>query len=153
MRIRPARRADLDQVVRNEEASFSVPWSRGTFVELLSRLNVLFRVVEDDEGRVIAHGILWHVDDEGELANMAVCPDSRRRGIATRLLDALLAEAGLRGVARVFLEVRDSNESARHLYAARGFETVGRRPNYYSKPREDAQVLRIDLEPDLSRMP
>lgn len=151
MKIRPASAADLSAVVRNECASFTTPWSRSTFVALLSRPEVLFRVVEDEDENVLGHGILWHVLDEAELANLAVAPGARGQGLGGRLLDVLLAEAALRGVVQVFLEVRESNAAALHLYRERGFEPVGVRHDYYTSPREDARVMRIDLQSDLSR--
>jgi len=54
-------------------------------------------------------------------------------------------KAAARGIAAVFLEVRDSNQRARELYASRGFEEVGRRRRYYRRPVEDAIVLRRTL--------
>ncbi len=151
--VRPARRGDLDAVLATEEASFSTPWGRATFEALLDRPTVLFRVLErngpgpeEGAGEIVGHGILWWVGPEAEVANVAVRPDLRGAGAGGILLDALLAEAGIRGVARVFLEVRESNAAARALYARRGFAEVGRRRRYYRKPTEDALVLALDLE-------
>ena len=45
----------------------------------------------------------------------------------------------------MYLEVRESNQAARAVYAARGFEQVGRRKRYYRDPIEDALVLRATL--------
>jgi [ribosomal protein S18]-alanine N-acetyltransferase len=173
--VRPARRSDLDAVLAIEEASFSTPWGRGTFEALLGRPTVLFRVLvgleEGDgsaeagvEGRVaqnpegardpegastpaavVGHGILWWVGPEAEVANVAVHPALRGSGAGGILLDTLLAEAGIQGVERVFLEVRESNAPARALYARRGFAEVGRRKRYYRKPTEDALILALDL--------
>jgi len=83
--------------------------------------------------------------DEGEIANLAVSSDARRCGIGGTLLDAALATARTRGAATVYLEVRDSNERARSLYASRGFVQVTRRRRYYRDPTEDALVLKLDL--------
>ena len=80
-----------------------------------------------------------------ELANVAVGPVWRGRGVAAALLDELLAAAAARAVTAVYLEVRESNAPARALYAARGFEAVGRRRGYYRRPVEDALVLRRQL--------
>ena len=40
------------------------------------------------------------------------------------------------------LEVRASNAPAISLYQKMGFVQVGRRPNYYHNPKEDALILR-----------
>ena len=50
-----------------------------------------------------------------------------------------------KGAEVLTLEVRDSNEAAIRLYAALGFTEIGRRPNYYFHPKEDARILRKDL--------
>jgi ribosomal-protein-alanine acetyltransferase len=72
---------------------------------------------------------------EVEILNVAVSPDFRRRGIATKLL------ASLRSHETVFLEVRESNFRARKLYESSGFQTVSRRRKYYSNPDEDGLVM------------
>ncbi len=64
---------------------------------------------------------------------MGVLPAWRRRGIGRALLDAVVAEAGARGIASIVLEVAADNEAARRLYAALGFVQVGRRPRYYRR--------------------
>lgn len=146
--VRPARAEDLPRVLEVEQAAFSSPWSGAAFETVLTREGegVYFRVGVLD-GTVAGHGILWTVHDEAELANLAVEPGFRRRGVAQRLLDHLLEEAGSAGVRRVFLEVRMSNEGAQNLYLGRGFELVGYRRGYYRNPVEDAQILRLDLNP------
>ena len=79
--------------------------------------------------------------DEGDIGNVAVAPDSRRRGIGAALLKALFAESERRGAAVLQLEVRESNLAARRLYEKNGFEIVGKRKNYYEKPAEDAILM------------
>ena len=91
---------------------------------------------------IAGYVVAWFAADEGEIANLAVREPTRRRGIGAALLDAALVEAGRRGAVNMYLEVRESNEAARALYASRGFEEVGRRRGYYHRPVEDAVVLR-----------
>ena len=79
--------------------------------------------------------------DEGDIGNVAVAPDSRRRGIGAALLKALFAESERRGAAVLQLEVREGNFAARRLYEKNGFEIVGKRKNYYEKPAEDAILM------------
>ena len=82
----------------------------------------------------------WVVD-EAEILNIAVRPDSRRRGIGRRLLDTALQKFQASGATTVYLEVRESNAAGQAFYQIEGFQQVGRRPAYYQKPREDALIL------------
>ena len=87
--------------------------------------------------------------DEAEILTLAVRPERRREGIATRLLAAAMAAAAAHGARRILLEVAETNLAARMLYAAAGFRPVGRRVGYYASG-EDALVLEalLALPPD-----
>jgi ribosomal-protein-alanine N-acetyltransferase len=77
--------------------------------------------------------------DELEILNVAVDPPFRRRGVARRLVEQLLAN--FRG--NVYLEVRASNVAARKLYHSLGFEAIGVRNDYYQAPGESAIVMKF----------
>ena len=143
--VRQARARDLPRVLEIELECFPLPWSPVAFRSLLGRERVLFLVAEEGR-RVVGYAVLWWAADEGDLANLAVAPEARRQRVATRLLDRVLEGARANGLRAVFLDVRASNESALTLYRERGFREVGRRTDYYSRPREDALILRLDLE-------
>ncbi len=132
---------DLPHVLEVENASYSVPWSEATFCGLLRRIDAEM-IVASSAGVILGHSAYWHVLDQGELGNVAVVESARGRGIGAMLVTEVIARAGKRGVRELFLEVRPSNASARHLYAKFGFLQVGRRKNYYQQPTEDALVLR-----------
>jgi len=143
--VRAATARDLDQVVAIERASFADPWSRHAFARSLEGTGVHFDVACDASGAVVAYIVAWTVADEGEIANLAVAPAARRTGLAAMLLDRVLAAARVQGVSTLHLEVRESNQAARALYARFGFVEAGRRRDYYRKPVEDALVLRLEL--------
>ena len=82
--------------------------------------------------------------DEAEVLTLAVEPSQRRRGIATALLGAALAEARMRGARAMLLEVSVRNAAARALYARAGFAEAGRRARYYADG-SDALILRAAL--------
>ena len=90
---------------------------------------------------------IWYQchSDCAEIIDLRVRGDERRAGVATRLLRASFA--ALDGVDKVTLEVRAGNTAARALYERMGFQTVGRRAEYYStsQGREDAMLMSILL--------
>ena len=97
---------------------------------------------EGDDGTLAGYAVAWFVVGEGEVANIAVHPGCRGQGVGASLIDDVLREARQRQTTAVFLEVRESNDPARQLYASRGFQQVGRRRKYYRHPVEDALLLR-----------
>ncbi len=139
--IRDAGPDDLLVVVAIERASFGDPWSQASFRSLLRAETTRFRVATRD-GVLIGYAIASRIGDEAELANLAVDPEARRAGVGALLLDDLLASTDAAPAATVYLEVRASNEAAQTLYRGRGFEAVGRRKGYYTRPDEDAVVMR-----------
>lgn len=142
--VREGRREDLPTVVAIERASFPTPWSERGFRNVLERPDAVLLVAELD-GRVVGHAVAWFTPVGGELADLAVDPAERRRGIGRGLLEVVLEIAAERGAARLLLQVRVSNVAARRLYAATGFRVAGRRSAYYRLPREDALVLVLDI--------
>ena len=145
--LRPAVEADLGDVARIERTCFADPWNEESFRRLIHGHPAIFQVlVLEPENRVAGYVIAFAIGEDAELLNIAVEPESRGKGFAGQMLDALLIELGSRGVRAAFLEVRESNASARGLYGSRGFMEIGRRKNYYRRPVEDALVMRRILE-------
>jgi ribosomal-protein-alanine N-acetyltransferase len=142
MRIR-----DIEEVVAIERASFRDPWSPGAFAaEATAQEGRSWAWVVEAEGSVVGYLVAWPVAEEVHLANLAVHPRWRRRGIGSFLLRHLLERARERGAAWVALEVRVSNEAARRLYERFGFRAVAVRKGYYQKEREDALVMMRHLD-------
>ena len=83
-----------------------------------------------DSGRPSGFILTRHAADEEEILLIAVVPEFRGQGFGRELIERLLIQASNRGVAKVFLEMRQGNP-AEHLYRNAGFEPIGRRPNYY----------------------
>ena len=143
--IAAAAPSDLDAVVALESVAFADPWMRQAFENALRERHARFRVARSPNGALLGYIVAWFLLDEGEIANLAVVPGGRRRGVARALLETIIEEAREARVSRLFLEVRDSNAAARALYVSRGFVPIARRPRYYRKPVEDAIVLRLEL--------
>lgn len=90
-------------------------------------------------GRLAACGVIT-CGIESDLMTIAVREPWRRRGLATRLLDALLAEAERSGAEVCFLEVRAADAGAQELYRRAGFANVGIRRGYYGD--DDGLLMR-----------
>ena len=130
----------LDGVAELEKLCFSQPWSAKS-LELLTKEGIGTGVVCRCDGIVCAYGGMLVAVDEGQITNVATDPDFRRRGFAAAVIGELLAVAQSRGLREVTLEVRESNAAAIALYRRFGFESVGRRPNFYTHPVEAALVM------------
>jgi [ribosomal protein S18]-alanine N-acetyltransferase len=144
-RIRPALPADAAPLVQIERRCFSDPWSEASFREALES-QWTFGLVAQNNRRIAGYLIGREVAGTGEILNLAVSPDCRRRGVARTLLRAGLGALRKRHVEEVYLEVRESNRSAQALYLSCGFRPVGQRAAYYRNPKEDALVLWLPLE-------
>jgi ribosomal-protein-alanine N-acetyltransferase len=146
-RIRRAKLADIAAVHEIERVVFTDPWPKDDFrASLRSGGEGTDFLVADLDESLAGYVVARAVADEGEILNLAVAPQGRRRGVGRALVEAVLAALARRGVREVFLEVRESNAGARALYAAHGFREVGRRSGYYRRPLEDAIILRAGLE-------
>ncbi|MBR1497462.1 MAG: ribosomal protein S18-alanine N-acetyltransferase [Oscillospiraceae bacterium] len=143
--IRDAREGDLPRLAEIERECFSVPWTVDMLRSQFSPGQHVFLVAEKD-GEAAGYIGLAYVLDEGYISNVAVAPAFRRRGVGDALLDGMEARGRALALAFLTLEVRESNAPARALYAKHGYRDVGRRKNYYEKPREDAILMTKELE-------
>jgi len=146
--VRAATEADIDAIAASEEANLGVDaWSPGLVAEgVAGRLPTVHYLVAETEGRVVGHAVASIVADIAELQRIAVAEDVRRTGVATALLDEVVALAREAGADRLLLEVRDDNRGALGFYAERGFVEVDRRRGYY-RDGTTAVVLRRSLAP------
>ena len=136
---------DVDEVVKIEQHSFSDPWSKHNF---MAELNLPFSWVwaAKIKNRLAGYCCCWEIEEELQIANLAVHPEFRNQGIGKKILREILNRACQRKVKKVTLEVRQSNQFGLKLYQAFGFTEVGRRKKYYRKPVEDGLILAKILE-------
>jgi ribosomal-protein-alanine N-acetyltransferase len=147
LRIQPLTSpADIDDILRIESISFTNPWTREMYLSELEHRNVaFFYIARDAVGEAIGFCSFWVVLDELHINNLAVLPEHRRAGVASALLERVLADGAARGAHRATLEVRASNAAALLLYDRFGFRTTAIRRGYYTRPDEDALVLWRDV--------
>ena len=147
--IEPFQMRHLREVMPIEQGAYPKPWSRSVFESELRQVDSGSRyyVVARDRSRrrrVVGYAGLWFVPerdgDQAHVTNLVVAPDSRRLGVASRLMATLASTAIERGCAAWTLEVRASNTAAQELYRQFGFVPAGMRKRYYENT-EDAIVM------------
>ena len=141
---------DLREIVAIERDSFLTPWSENIFRNEMtcpiSRM-LVGRLCHLQKRVVAAYLVYWSVEDEIHIHNIAVRPELRRNGIATRMLGEALRRSRREDARRATLEVRRSNLPAQRMYEKFGFSVKGVRPGYYPDTREDALIMWADLQP------
>lgn len=145
VRIVPITTEHIDQLVAMEKRCFSDPWTRGMFRSELEVAGGTYARGALAGDQLVAYSFAIIVHEEAHLGNLAVDPAYRRKGIAQALLMDLLNMGRTKGVRRVTLEVRESNEIARNFYARNGFVDIAMRKDYYRNPVEDAIVMMLIL--------
>lgn len=134
----------IDSILSIEESCFPDPWSREMLKSYLSKdSSYFFAAVRG--GELLGYIGSQLVLDELEIFNVAVDEGCRRQHLGEKLVERLAEEARSLGAQRITLEVRASNSPAISLYGKQGFVEVGRRKNYYQKPREDAVLMDLAL--------
>ncbi len=162
MRIRRANVADVPGMMGVQRQSpAAAHWSRQQYEGFFAATSMgepserFAWVVEDDTRNpekassevpeIVAFLVAHRVDQDWELENIVVALTARRCGVGTRLLGELITRARAERGRTIFLEVRESNHSARALYRKAGFKETGLRKSYYANPPEDAILCRLSL--------
>ena len=138
--IRPMGKEDVEIISRLEEETFSMPWSRDAFLEMITKEDAGYYVAEKN-GQVIGGCGVLMAAGEGNITNVVVDKKERNKGIGTKMLQYLIEDGYKKGLQAFTLEVRISNAAAIHVYEKLGFFSEGIRPNFYEKPTEDAMIM------------
>jgi [ribosomal protein S18]-alanine N-acetyltransferase len=124
--------------------AFDPPWTAADIGALMSSPGAFALAARAPIG--LAGFILGRVAaDEAEVLTLAVHPDCRRRGVATKLLGGAVGVARARGARSLFLEVSADNSAAIALYSGAGFDRVGERKGYYVRAEGSAPALVMRL--------
>ena len=148
--VRAMQVSDVSEVVSIENSwSYLSKWGEAGYLRVLQDPRIYACLVAEDlhpeegtNGSVLAGlAVLAVLIDYCELCNLVVGPAYLSKKVGYRLLQNCLEISRLKGISRVFLEVRTSNARAIEFYKANGFQVVSKRKNYYRNPTEDAWVM------------
>jgi len=140
---------DVPRLYVIECASFSEPWSENSLTEFIVNRELRFCLAAREDGspdaKILGYVGFQFVLDEGEIANLAVDPEYRGKGVGYALLEALARECQRRKIRVIHLEVRPSNAAALSIYRKCGFVEAGRRRGYYADTGEDALLMTREI--------
>lgn len=148
--LRVATLDDLAAIMRLERDTFANDaWSDASMRSEIANPSARYLVAEAVEPprEVVAYGgvLAPRRSGQADIQTIAVAPAARRTGLGRILMNALVAEARVRGAEEVFLEVRADNPNAQALYVSLGFEPLAVRAGYYQPDNVDAIVMRLTL--------
>lgn len=138
---------DIPAVFTIDQASAALYWPQSSYYFEVER-NEASRpwVAVDSQQRVCGFLVLWLIMDELHVANFAVHPDYRRRGIGDVLMQNGLYEGWKEGARISYLEVRAGNSAAISLYEKIGYRVVNIRRHYYQDNQEDALMMNLEMQ-------
>ena len=151
-RIRPVEAPHIADLIRIGEETNLSPWSAESYLdEMKNGHAIMLRMVNDDNatigfvgGRLVIAGETEPRTD-AEIYNIAVMTSEQRRGCGQSLFEAFRGRCIAENAANIWLEVRESNQSAIAFYEKNGFERVQARHHFYENPREHAILMRLTL--------
>lgn len=146
-RITAAGPEDVNVIKSIEIACGLSPWTPTAYEAELKRADSLIAVAWVGDSRVgfVAGRTQLVLKGEAAINNIGVLPAYRGRGIGSCLLMKFRDVCIDRQTTSIWLEVRASNLPAMALYRSHGFVAQGLRPNFYSDPVEDAQIMTLSL--------
>jgi putative acetyltransferase len=138
VRLEDPAQPDVIELLRQGEAfsaSLYPPESNHHLpLDALRRPEVRFLVARNAEGKALATGAIVLHDGWAEIKRMWVEETARGRGIALRILNTLVAEAGGAGVVMLRLETGVASHAALALYEKTGFKRRGPFASYRPDP-------------------
>jgi ribosomal-protein-alanine N-acetyltransferase len=135
----------IPEVAQIEQDTFPIPWSAEMFDNELRHDYTVYFVAENiTDKSVLGYAGMWHIVNEGQIANIAVRDDARGQGIGTSLINRLIRTARQREMMGLTLEVSINNRNAQRLYTKLGFKPEGIRKGYY-ETGEDAIIMWVYL--------
>ena len=111
-----------------------------------ARFDLAATFVAEAEGEVVGLIALYENDDGGAELGMLVAKDWRRHGVGRSLLEAAVAWARSRALARLVLDVFARNDGAIAFYRGFGFVGDGRTRDVPRASGETWQAIGMTLE-------
>ncbi len=128
--------SDLVQVIKIENASFTTDaYQIEDFRQVYRKCSEL-SIVAEIAGQIAGYMMTCLLPDRGHIFSLAVTPAYRRRGVAEALFRYTVGRLSERGIEKIDLEVRKTNEAGCSFWGQMGFIPAGTIPDFYDDGAE-----------------
>ncbi|EAA23649.1 Ribosomal-protein-alanine acetyltransferase [Fusobacterium vincentii ATCC 49256] len=128
----------MEQIFNLEKEIFKNSAFSKSYLNTLIKGDNSFIYIYLIDDKVCGYLIILDSIDVYEILAIATVEEYRNKGIAQELL------AKIR-IKNIFLEVRESNQTAINFYKKNKFKEISIRKNYYSKPTENAIIMKLEV--------
>lgn len=128
----------IEQIFSLEKEIFINSAFNKTYLETLIKADNSFIYAYIIEDKVCGYLMVLDSIDVYEILAIATIEEYRNKGIAQELLDKIK-------IKDIFLEVRESNQTAISFYKKNNFKEISIRKNYYSEPTENAIIMKLEV--------
>ena len=128
----------IEQIFNLEKEIFKNSAFNRTYLDSLIKADNSFIYVYTISEKVCGYLMVLDSIDVYEILAIATIEEYRNKGIAQELLDKIK-------IKDIFLEVRESNQIAISFYKKNKFKEISIRKNYYSKPTENAIIMKLEV--------
>lgn len=146
LHIRWMIRRDMAEVLDIERRSFEYPWSEDDFVRCLRQRNCIGMVAEQTGTELILGFMVYELHKQWlHILDFAVHPEWRMLGVGAAMVSKIKSKLDPRRMARVLLEVRETNVDAQLFFKRQGFRAVSALRDFYEDTTEDAYVMQFKV--------
>tara|TARA_Y100001968_G_C19327646_1_gene702592 strand:- start:136 stop:591 length:456 start_codon:yes stop_codon:yes gene_type:complete len=136
----------LNDCIELDKKSLKGLWTKSQWEkELNDPKRICIGIIDLDTEKLLGLCTSWLVIDELHITSIAVYPTHQRKGLGRFLIVDLLKRSKSLMTNNIYLEVKDTNETAKAFYKSMGFKIVGNRANFY-KDGSDALVFNKQLK-------
>lgn len=144
----PLTYSDLPEIIALEKQYTSHTWNIPQFANVLKQKGYKTFGIQTYCKKLIGYIFIYYNQDYLEIINIVVEKQMQRKGYGKLLLNTALRLAAKKGILKIMLEVRATNDSAIAFYKSFGFIQIGIRQKYYSDTNEDALIYSKKITSD-----
>lgn len=128
----------IEQIFNLEKEIFKNSAFNRTYLDTLIKGDNSFIYVYLIDDKVCGYLLILDSIDVYEILAIATIEEYRNKGIAQKLLNKIK-------IKNIFLEVRETNQTAINFYKKNKFKEISIRKNYYSEPTENAIIMKLEV--------